>query len=176
MTAATETVCEIALESPAAIGVFEQFGINYCCGGREPLAEACAANGLDVEIVLAGLNTASQHQDSADRNWAEEPLAALIEHIVATHHAFCKAELPRLSGLAAQVVNQHGGSNPELPQIQSKLAQLAKELAEHLAEEEVSVFPMIVKLEQEKSDCKPGKDEFSVSVGNPLSFLTREHY
>ena len=143
MTAATETVREIALESPAAIGVFEQFGINYCCGGREPLAEACAANGLDVEIVLAGLNTASQHQDSADRNWAEEPLAALIEHIVATHHAFCKAELPRLSGLAARVVNQHGGSNPELPQIQSKLAQLAKELAVHLAEEEVSVFPMI---------------------------------
>lgn len=176
MRAATETVREIALESPAAIGVFEQFGINYCCGGQQPLAEACAANGVDVKIVLAGLQTASQREDAADRNWAREPLAALVDHIVGTHHALCKAELPRLSGLAARVVNQHGGSNPELPQIQSKLAQLAKELAEHLAEEEVSVFPMIVKLEREKGGRKRGRDELSVSVGNPLSFLTREHY
>ena len=46
MTAITKTVREIALEQPTSIRVFEQFGIDYCCGGRKPLAEACAASQL----------------------------------------------------------------------------------------------------------------------------------
>ena len=43
MTVTTQTVREIALENPASIRVFESFGIDYCCGGRKPLAEACEA-------------------------------------------------------------------------------------------------------------------------------------
>ena len=42
MTNLTKTVREIALEQPHSIRVFERFGIDYCCGGRKPLAEACA--------------------------------------------------------------------------------------------------------------------------------------
>ena len=32
--------------------VLEGFGIDYCCGGRTPLKEACAERGLNVEEVL----------------------------------------------------------------------------------------------------------------------------
>lgn len=46
MTAATQTVREIAQTQPSSIRVFEQFGIEYCCGGRKPLAEACAVKDL----------------------------------------------------------------------------------------------------------------------------------
>ena len=35
MTTTTQTVREIALEQPSSIRVFEQYGIDYCCGGRE---------------------------------------------------------------------------------------------------------------------------------------------
>ena len=52
MTATTQTVREIALEQPTAIRVFEQFGIDYCCGGRKPLAEACAAQNLEIDSVI----------------------------------------------------------------------------------------------------------------------------
>ena len=55
MTATTQTVREIALEQPTAIRVFEQFGIDYCCGGRKPLAEACAAGNLEIDSVIAAL-------------------------------------------------------------------------------------------------------------------------
>jgi regulator of cell morphogenesis and NO signaling len=36
----TQTVAEIAREYPAAVPVFEAFGIDYCCGGNRPLEVA----------------------------------------------------------------------------------------------------------------------------------------
>ena len=53
MTATTRTVREIALEQPSSIRVFEQYGIDYCCGGRKPLAEACATRDIEVDAVIA---------------------------------------------------------------------------------------------------------------------------
>jgi len=104
-----------------------------------------------------------------------ESLASLTEHIVRTHHAYCKEELPLLSGLAAKVVNRHGGTNPELLVIQSKLAQLADELTDHLAEEEVVVFPMIVTLEAENASDDVQNAKSPGSVGNSLELLMTEH-
>ncbi len=171
MIAPTQTVREIALEQPASIRVFEQFGIDYCCGGRKPLAEACAAKGVDVAAVIAALEAASRDQSARVMDWAGGSLASLTEHIVATHHAYCKEELPRLSGLAAKVVNRHGGTNPELATIQSKLAELAEELTAHLADEEVVVFPMISKLERNDA----GSGESHAAIGNPVALLIEEH-
>jgi Domain of Unknown function (DUF542) len=37
----SQTVGEIASENPTAGRVFENFGIDYCCGGKRPLQEAC---------------------------------------------------------------------------------------------------------------------------------------
>ena len=65
MIALTKTVREIALEQPSSIRVFERFGIDYCCGGRKPLAEACAASQLDVDEVLAALESATGNEAPA---------------------------------------------------------------------------------------------------------------
>lgn len=175
MTATTQTVREIAQTQPSSIRVFEQFGIEYCCGGRKPLADACAAKDVDVETVIAALEAASRNENSQVKDWTKETLTHLTEHIVTTHHAYCKGELPRLSGLAAKVVNVHGGTNPELAVIRAKLAELAEELTDHLAEEEVIVFPMIVKLEGKKASDGAVPAESRTSIGNPLALLIEEH-
>lgn len=175
MTVATQTVREIAQTQPTSIRVFEQFGIEYCCGGRKPLTEACAARDISVETVIAALEAASRRENVQTKDWSRESLANLIEHIVQTHHAYCRNELPRLSGLAAKVVKQHGGTNPELAVIQTKLAQLVGELIEHLAEEEVVVFPMIAKLEEKKAKSSFQRTASPTSVGNPLALLIEEH-
>ena len=60
MTATTQTVREIALEQPSSIRVFEQYGIDYCCGGRKPLAEACATRDIEVDAVIAALEAAAK--------------------------------------------------------------------------------------------------------------------
>ena len=35
------TVAQLAISHPAALGVFEKYNIDYCCGGHYSLEEAC---------------------------------------------------------------------------------------------------------------------------------------
>ena len=151
MTATTQTVREIALEQPTAVRVFEQFGIDYCCGGRKPLAEACAARNLEIDSVLAALEEAEKKPGTEIENWADKSLESLSSHIVAKHHAYVKRELPRLAQLAEKVVNRHGSTKPELLAIANTLMQLDEELTQHLAKEEAILFPYIAALEQSVS-------------------------
>ena len=147
MTNLTQTVREIALEQPHSIRVFERFGIDYCCGGRKPLAEACAEKQLAVDEVVAALEARAGSSAPLPVDWSQATLGKLIEHIVATHHAYVKSELPRLAVLAQKVVNRHGDTQAHLPAMQSVLAQLDEELIHHLGKEEHVLFPYIAKLE-----------------------------
>ena len=40
------TVGQIAAETPASVRVFENYGIDFCCGGLVGFAEACRKRGL----------------------------------------------------------------------------------------------------------------------------------
>ena len=89
--------------------------------------EAWGAKDVDVDAVIAALEAAARNENAGVKDWTKESFANLTQHIVATHHAYCKEELPRLSGLAMKVVKAHGGTNPELALIRARLAELAEE-------------------------------------------------
>ena len=175
MLTQTQTVREIAQTQPSSIRVFEEFGIEYCCGSQMPLAEACAAKDVSVTKVITALEEAAHSEGAKAKNWTGASLASLTEYIVSKHHAYCKDELPRLSGLAARVVNKHGGTNPELAMIRTKLAQLAEELTDHLADEEAIVFPAIVALEYKLIDNASESIKSSSSIEHPIASLIQEH-
>lgn len=172
---ATQTVREIALEQPTAIRVFEQFGIDYCCGGRKPLAEACTAGNLELDAVTAALEAAAQTSEQKNENWSGKSLESLSAHIVTTHHAYVKRELPRLGFLAQKVVNRHGSTRPELPRIAETLARLEEELTPHLAKEEMVLFPYIASLEQSLSRGTSKPHSCFGTVANPIAMMTQEH-
>jgi regulator of cell morphogenesis and NO signaling len=175
MTAATKTVREIALEQPGSIRVFERYGIDYCCGGRKPLSEACAARDIEVDAVIAALEAAAQSPAKVADNWNAESLAQLCNHIVAKHHAYVRRELPRLTALAEKVVNRHGATRPELPIIQATFTQLAEELTQHLAKEEIVLFPYISKLERAIAEGGQKPNGCFGTVANPIAMMTQEH-
>jgi regulator of cell morphogenesis and NO signaling len=175
MCAYTQTVREIALEQPASIRVFEHFGIDYCCGGRKPLEEACTGAHLEVETVIAALEAAARVPAATTEDWTSKPLAELCSHIVTTHHEYVKRELPRLAQLAEKVVNRHGSTMPELPTIASSLAKLSEELTQHLAKEELVLFPYVAGLEQALCDGSPLPRSCFGNVANPIAMMTQEH-
>jgi regulator of cell morphogenesis and NO signaling len=175
MPVLTQTVREIALEQPTSIRVFEEFGIDYCCGGRKPLAEACAVNNIAVDEVIAALERASQGPQPQTENWEARPLSTLARHIVQTHHAYIARETPRLAQLAAKVVNRHGDTKPELVIIQEKLAALTEELTQHCAKEEIILFPYVEKLEYALATNSERPHGCFGSVINPIAMMTQEH-
>ncbi len=58
------TVGEIVRTAPARSRIFENLGIDYCCGGRKPLAEVCRAKGLDPATVVAMLSALDDAPDA----------------------------------------------------------------------------------------------------------------
>jgi len=175
MTTTTQTVREIALENPASIRVFEAFGIDYCCGGRKPLAEACAAKNIALDAVITALENGTAGSATASEDWSALSLGALVSHIVNAHHAYVRRELPRLAELASKVVSRHGDTKPELPQIQVKVGQISEELIEHLAKEEAVLFPYITKLERAKNEGTAKPHGCFGTVASPIAMMTQEH-
>lgn len=175
MTGTTQTVRDIALEQPSSIRVFEQFGIDYCCGGRKPLAEACAAGNLEVETVIAALEAAAKTSDLESEDWAGKSLESLSSHIIVTHHAYVKRELPRLGMLAQKVVDRHGSTKTELPVIAATMAQLDEEFTQHQTKEEEVLFPYIASLERALANGTAKPHSYFGTVANPIAMMTREH-
>ena len=50
-TASKRTVGEWVTERPSRSRVFERLGIDYCCGGKQPLDAACSEGGREREEV-----------------------------------------------------------------------------------------------------------------------------
>ena len=175
MTTTTQTVRDIATENPAAVRVFERYGIDYCCGGRVPLAEACATKGLNLDEVIGSLDAALAPLAPGEKDWTKESLAILAAHIVETHHAYVTREIPRLNELAAKVVNRHGDTREELPVLQSKLAELGEELISHQGKEEVVLFPYIGKLERYASGNGTQPRNCFGSISHPIAMMTKDH-
>ncbi|MFN8187440.1 MAG: iron-sulfur cluster repair di-iron protein [Gaiellales bacterium] len=135
------TVAALTLERPQRTRLFEQLGLDYCCGGERSLAEACAAHGLDLNTVLVLLAGEAQTPTTDLKDWSEASIPDLVDHIVNAHHTYLREELPRLSELSAKVAAAHGAEHPELVELARRFEQLRSELEEHLELEESVTFP-----------------------------------
>ncbi len=173
MNSAT-TLRSIALEHPATIRVFEHFHMDYCCGGKRPLGEVCAEKCIAAEVVLAALAEAV-HSEPAAEDFSHATLAELIRHIVQTHHAYTRSELPRLQAMADRVASKHGPLHPEAALIQRNLAQLSGELIFHLNKEERILFPYIEGMVRSREENAAPPAACFNSVENPIQAMIQEH-
>ncbi len=170
----TTTLRTIALEHPATIRVFEHFQLDYCCGGNRPLGEICAEKCIAAEVVLAALAEAVDRKPAAE-DLSSATSAELIRHIVQTHHAFIRSELPRLQAMAERVASKHSPIHPEASFIQRNLAQLAEELLFHLNKEERILFPYIENLERSREENAAPHTACFGSVESPIRQMIHEH-
>lgn len=138
------TVADLVVERPGRTRVFEQLGIDYCCGGGRSLAAACAERGLDAATVvamLAAFEGVTGAEAGDNRDWSQAALGELCDHIVSEHHGFLRAELPRLEGMLDRVVRAHGERHPEMIETRDLFEAVAAELETHMHVEEEVVFP-----------------------------------
>jgi regulator of cell morphogenesis and NO signaling len=144
----SSTVAELVLERPSRARVFEQLGLDYCCGGKRSLEDACRRRGLDAGTVLTMLSAAEQESVEPATDWVEAPLGELCDHIVERHHEYLRRELPRLSTLLEKVERAHGKDLSTARDLRATFEQLRTALEQHLADEEQELFPAIRVLEK----------------------------
>jgi regulator of cell morphogenesis and NO signaling len=146
MTTMHETVGDLVAERPDWARVFEELGIDYCCGGRRTLREACERRGLGLDAVLRRLAAADAEQATSEPDWTAAPLTHLCDHIVHTHHEFLRRELPRVGRLLTKVTGVHGDRHPELFRVEALYGPFARDMDHHMAKEEMVLFPLIKRM------------------------------
>jgi regulator of cell morphogenesis and NO signaling len=162
-------ISDIVTTHPATIPVFERLGIDYCCGGRVPLDDACRTRDLDTGEVLAEISGLIRTDHGSADSWQDRPLGALLEHIVVDYHAPMRRDLEIVGRLMDKVLARHGEHHPEmLPAVSTAFTQLQGELLAHTRDEEAICFPHIRQL-------LDGSRSGALDVRTMLPQLTREH-
>jgi regulator of cell morphogenesis and NO signaling len=156
----TSTLAELATTHPAASRVFQRYGLDYCCGGRKPLADVCRSKGLDPDSILEAI---VQEEATVDLpRWDAAPLADLIRFIVERYHATLRTELPALIALAERVETRHGDKAACPRGLRAHLDDMYATVLDHLAKEERILFPMILAGD-------------GVRAGGPIRVMQEEH-
>jgi len=173
---AEKTVREIAVEEPSSVRVFESLGIDYCCGGKRRLTDACTHANVDLTYILNRLQSAKQKEQTLPGDdWSEKPLSKLTAFIVDAHHDYVRREIPRIEGLFGKVLTRHGQAHPEIARAQELFAALSQELTTHMPKEERVLFPYIERMEQAAASGATLPKPVFETVQRPIATMMSEH-
>jgi regulator of cell morphogenesis and NO signaling len=169
-----ETLGNIVAADYRAAAVLERFGMDYCCGGRQTLSEACRDRAVELNELLEALDGLPAGE-TAGVQPAEWPLDALVDHIVSTHHEYVKTTIPVLAARTAKIAAVHGELSPELPEVARHFAEVAEGMVLHMHKEEHLLFPYVRALvAADRTGRRIGGSPFG-TVENPIRMMEVEH-
>ncbi len=166
-------VGQLVAQNPLRACVLEQYEIDYCCGGKATLEDACRKKGVKVEEVLEKLRVADQEGvQSSGPDWTISSLKDLIDHILTTYHQPLRQELSRIAQLAEKVARVHGDNHPEMVEVLNIFTRFKAQLELHMQKEEMVLFPGIASMEATGSTqifgCGGG-------IEHPIEVMSHEH-
>jgi regulator of cell morphogenesis and NO signaling len=170
---ATKTIRDIALENPAATRVFEEYKIDYCCGGGRKFGDACRTAGVAPEVVSHKIDQLFIPEEFVSP--ASMGLVELIDHILEKHHVFTKLEIARLSPLMEKVRAKHGPQHAQLYGLAIAFTELSDDLTPHMEKEEKVLFPFVRQLVMSDANKVSIPRPPFRTVKNPVQLLMVEH-
>ncbi|HYO76373.1 MAG TPA: iron-sulfur cluster repair di-iron protein [Thermoanaerobaculia bacterium] len=169
------TVGELAVELPLSIRVFEAWKIDYCCGGRTSLPDACAAAGKSVDAFIATLESLTSLPEEGPREWLLDTLPAMAANIVAIYHTYTREELQTIEPIAEKVLTVHGDRRPELADVLTLVRALRDDMLPHMLKEEQVLFPYVTQLAEAAEGKRQAPTPFFGTVKNPVRKMMEEH-
>jgi regulator of cell morphogenesis and NO signaling len=172
-----ETLGEIVAKDLRKAEVFKKYGLDFCCGGKKTVKEACAEKGLDVTKVEQELQNSDKTVSTArPLPYNDWNLDFLADYIVNTHHSYVKKTIPDVRSYAEKVAKVHGAHHPELLQINKLAQEVCDEMSAHMVKEETVLFPYVKQLVVSKNSGN-GKVKFGnlETVETPINMMEMEH-
>jgi regulator of cell morphogenesis and NO signaling len=176
MTATFETpVRDIVTADLRTASVFHTHHIDFCCGGAQPLGDACRAVGADGVEVLTELNRVCAEPATTVPNFAVWTPGELIDYIVTKHHTYVREALPTIAAHTEKIARVHGVRHPELAEVNRLFAAVAEDLTSHMWKEEHILFPFIAALAEAEANERPAPAAPFGPIGNPIHMMEMEH-
>ena len=170
-----ETIGQIAAKDLRKAQIFKKYGLDFCCGGKKTVKQACAEKGLDVTKIEQELQQADKMPASRPLPYGDWSVDFLADYIVNTHHSYVRKNLPDIRIYAEKVKKVHGNYHPELIRIHQLVEEINAELTAHLVKEERVLFPYIKELVAAKNHVQPLHAAHFGTVQNPINMMEMEH-
>lgn len=163
-----KTLSQIVTEHYQAAPVFEKYGLDFCCKGKRPLAEACREKQISPDLLLPELKDAIA-REGVTSDFPSFTLTELCDYIVRVHHDYTKENLPLIYNYLLRVATKHGDNFPYMKEVFELFSELKEEMEQHMFKEERILFPRIRQIE---AAGKGGIPEF---LSAPISVMEHEH-
>lgn len=173
------TLGEIVAVNYQAATIFDRYQLDFCCHGNRSIEEACQAQQLPLDEILAAVLTSTQSPvaDATDvpaglKDW---PLDLMADYVEKKHHRYVTQQIPLIEAYVDKINKVHGGNHPELAEVQQVFQETAGELTMHMKKEELMLFPYIRKMILAKiSGRKLDPPPFG-SIANPVNAMLADH-
>lgn len=170
-----EPIGQIVNRNFRTADIFKKFGIDFCCGGKKPLIQACEKKNIDPkEIEQALLDVLNQTQEEVV-NYTGWPLDLLADYIEKKHHRYVEANIPLIQQYLHKVASVHGDRHPELLEVYQLFNQCAEELWHHMQKEEQILFPYIREMINVQRTGGALEAPHFGTVENPVAMMEHEH-
>jgi regulator of cell morphogenesis and NO signaling len=176
----SQTVGQIAVNLKESIPVFEKYKINYYNQGSRSLKDACYLAGVPLEGVsleLEALVPSPGEWYLEEKDWRNEPMGEVADHIVKTHHPYVRKQLDRIEKILEDLVRPSLSPVPEIPLVRSFFMDMSRDLRIHLRQEEEVVFPYLVEAEiaMERGAPLPSTFKGYNAITHPIRMLQDDH-
>ncbi|MEG1585666.1 MAG: iron-sulfur cluster repair di-iron protein [Bacteroidales bacterium] len=167
------SLAEIVSADYRASRVFQKYGIDFCCGGKQSFLEACNGLKIDPQVIEKEIENALVNNEEIDFS-ALSP-TELIQFILKEHHEYVRSESMYLQELSEKVKQAHVVAHPELAEIASVVKEIMVDMDLHQMKEERILFPFIEALEVAISQGGELPKSCFGSVQNPIRNMEHDH-
>ncbi len=172
---ANPTIGELVASDYRKAEVFKKFGLDFCCGGKKTLQEACKSKGLDVVQIEKELTAVDSIFVLPSEDYDSWNIDFLADYILNTHHQYVKRAIPVIYEYTQKVASVHGDRHPEALTIAELFLTVSDELNRHMCKEEDILFPYVKHLSiAEKNGMLVESPSFG-TVKGPISIMEHEH-
>jgi regulator of cell morphogenesis and NO signaling len=181
------TIGEIVANDFRTASIFKNNGIDFCCGGKQSINDACQENGIDSKVLELQIEELQMTPLSPSQDFNQWELPFLTDYIVNTHHKYVLKSLPELMFYTQKIADVHGDNHPELVEIASIFSQINSELLQHLKNEEEVLFPAIKKASSESDtivrkiiaseiERMEGEHDFAGGAMDKINVISKQYH
>lgn len=159
MRYADQQLSDLAIAIPMATEIFRKNRLDFCCGGKQTLKEACEKRDLNIEDIVSKLVELDKKETPL---FEGKPLKEITSFIVKRYHDDLRQRIPELLVLSKKVEQVHVDDESCPKGLHALLSQMSDEIMTHLMKEENVLFPMI-------------NQGFGSGAGMPISVMKMDH-
>ena len=175
MEESKKTIGEIVAEDYRTAKVFEDHGIDFCCGGKVALLATCTEKGIDLATIIAEITAVKDLPVERNQDYSSWELSFLADYVINVHHSYLKENTAQIAVNAQKIAAVHGTRHPELIEIATIFDKIAIDLSAHLKEEEEEFFPAIKRVDLlKKTGATAAATDIEI-IKNSLRKLVHEH-